>query len=417
MASRTVAHAETETTPGGAFQRDVYESTSLIRDRFSKIIEAKCPGCRAVSSLADAFAIHRKLAWQVGKVAYAEDPFTAARHMPSARGIESWFAAAHDKGVAAELIESAREAWALFEALSERHAANQAEFEMLLESCSGEDDAATEIRWRQQAFLGNSFTWGARCRTLLALTVLMPSEDADRHFHAVQVRGLLGYRQTRPGVRWIVNQSVVTDDNAATRDTLQRVPLDPDGAAAHAGVPVLPAFCSDPMPALERRRTPDGMLHDEFAPGPVGLSGERTLVTGEVIRNIGPVHATADDRVAHFGSAVRTPAETLHLDLLVAEGLFGDVEREAVVFSDLASPVAFGDEHELRTSARVARLGRGLGMSQTPDIPGYAGLCDAVCGFAGIDPGGYELFRIRLEFPPVPTTVMVRHPLLEPGEF
>ena len=404
-------------TPGGSFERDVCESTGLIRDRFSKIIEAKCPGCRAVSSLADAFAIHRKLAWQVGKVAYAEDPFTAARHMPSARGIESWFAAAREKGVSAELIESAREAWARFEALSGRHAANQAEFEMLLESCSGDDDDATEIRWRQQAFHGNSFIWGARCRTLLALTVLMPSEDTERHFHAVQVRGLFGYRQTRPGVRWIVNQSVVTDDHAATRDTLQRVPLDPEGAAAHAGVPLLPAFCSDPVPALERRRTLDGMLHDEFAPGPVGLSGERTLVTGEIIRNIGPVHATADDRVAHFGSAVRTPAERLHLDLLVAEGLFGDVARKAVVFSDLTSPVAFGDEHELRTSARVTRLGRGLGMSQTPDIPGYAGLCDAVCGLAGIDPAGYELFRISLEYPPVPTTVMVRHPLLEPDAF
>ena len=402
--------------PGGAFQRDVYESTSLIRDRFSKIIENKCPGCRAVSSLAEAFEIHRKLAWQLGKVAYAEDAFTAARHMPSARGIESWFKAARGKGVPDELLDPAREAWARFDELSGRHAASRAEFEMLLESCSADDDAATEIRWRQQAYLGNGFTWGAQCRTLLALTVLMPSADRERHFHAVQVRGLIGYRQTRPGVRWIVNQSVVTDDNAETRDTLQRVPLDPEAAAVHAGVPVLPAFCSDPMPALERRRTPDGLLHDEFAPGPVGLSGERTLVTGEVIRNIGPVHATDQDRVAHFGSAVRTPAETLHLDLLVAHGLFGEVEREAVVFSDLASSVAFGDEHELRVSAGVVKLGRGLGMSQTPDIPGYAGLCESVCDLAGIDPDGYELFRVRLEYPPVPTTVMVRHPLLEPGE-
>jgi hypothetical protein len=389
----------------------------MVRDSFSRIIELKCPGSKAVTSVAEAFGIHRKLAWQVAKVAYAEDPFAAARHMPPAKSLEAWLKAARKAGVPDGLIDAARAAGVRFESLAETHASSRAEFEMLLESCGPGSDEASDAKWRQQAFLGNSYTWGAHCRTLMAFCVLMPSEDRARHFHAVQVRGLIGFRQTRPGVRWIVNQSVVADDQARATPGLDRVPLDPAACDAHAGVPVLPAFCSDPMPALERRRTPDGMVHDEFAAGPVGQAGERTLVTGEIVRNIGPVHATEQDRTAHFGTAVRTPAEALHFDLFVKSGLFGDVERELRVFSDLASQISFEDQDALETSARMSRLGRGLGLAHTPDVPGYADLTAAVCAAVSIDPDEYELFRVRVEYPPIPTTVMFRHPLLDAGRF
>lgn len=401
-------------SPTHPFEADTLAAVSAARSSFARIIELKCPGSKAVTSVADAFGIHRKLAWQVSKVAYTEDPFAAARHMPAPKSLEVWLRAAGDAGVPGNFLDAARSAAARFETLAESHASNRAEFEMLLESCGDNPDDASDTKWRQQAFLGNSYTWGAHCRVLMAFCVLMPSEDRDRHFHAVQVRGLIGFRQTRPGVRWIVNQSAVADDQARMTPGLDRRPLDPRAAETHAGVPVLPAFCSDPMPRLERRRTPDGMIHDEFASGPVGQTGERTLVTGEIIRNIGPVHATEQDRVAHFGTAVRTPAELLHFDLFVRRGLFGTVERDLRVFSDLASAISFEDCDALETSARIARLGSGLSMAQTPDVPGYADLTAAVCASVAIDPDDYELFRVRVEYPPLPTTVMVRHPLLDP---
>lgn len=408
----TPPFVQTDRRPAG-FQKDTVDAVSRVRDSFSRIIELKCPGSKAVTSVADAFGIHRKLAWQVAKVAYADDPFAAARHMPASKSLQVWYKAATDAGVPLDLIESARRAGMMFETLAETHASSRAEFEMLLESCGADSDEGSDAKWRQQAFLGNSYTLGAHCRTLMAICLLMPSEDTPHHFHAVQVRGLIGFRQTRPGVRWIVGQSVVADDQARAAQALDRQPLDPHAAQAHAGVPVMPAFCSDPMPALERRQTPDGVVHDEFAAAPVGQSGERTLVTGEIIRNIGAVHATEQDRIAHFGAAVRTPAEVLHFDLLVRASLFGGVERELRVFSDLASAISFDDRDALDTSARVSRLGRGLGLAHTPDIPGYTDLSASVCASVGIDPDDYELYRVRMEYPPLPTTVMIRHPLLD----
>ena len=93
---------------------------------------------------------------------------------------------------------------------------------------------------------------------MMGVCVLMPSDDKEDYFHLAQIRGLMGYRQSRPGVRWLLNQSVAVDDHVAHEQSMERVALDPDAALAHNGVPVLPEFCSSPMPAFTRTKTPDG---------------------------------------------------------------------------------------------------------------------------------------------------------------
>ncbi|GJM18211.1 MAG: hypothetical protein DHS20C14_04240 [Phycisphaeraceae bacterium] len=401
-------------TGAGTFEAEAVDAIAAVRDAFARIIELKCPGPKAVTGLCDAFGIHRKLAWQVSKVAYTEDPFAAARHMPSDKSLSAWLEAARAVGVPASLIDAARLAGERFEQIALAHASSRVELDMLLESCGASRDVDADAKWRQQSFVGNSYTWGAHCRVLLAMSVLTPSEDRERFFSIVQVRGLIGYRQTRPGVRWLVNQSVVLDDEARQTTGLVRTALDPRAAVGRDGVPVMPAFCSDPVPELTRRVGADGMVNDEFVSGPVGQTGERTLITGEMVHNIGAVHATEHDKVAHFGTAVRIPAEMLHYDMFVRAGMFGDVERELRVFSDIASPVAFDEADALPVPEGIARLGRGVSLAQTPDVPGYADLAASVFGAIGRDPADYELYRIRMAYPPMPTTVMVRHDLLEP---
>ncbi len=398
------------------FQADTVEAIRIAREAYCQIIEAKCPGSKAVSAVSEAFGIHRKLAWQLIKVAYAEDPFIAAKHMPSSRSISVWIQAAESCGIDDGLIEAVRQAGQRFQSLIDTHAASKAEFDILIESSNSVKDAHSEERWRQHSFAGNSFTWGAHCRVLMAMCILMPSDDREDHFHMAQIRGLMGYRQTRSDVRWVVNQSVALNDDVEHETAMQRVAIDPQAASAHNGVPVLPEYCSDPMPALTRSKTHDGMMQDEFLSSEVGLQGQRTLVTGELLRNIAPTHATPADKIAHFGTAVRIPAEMLHFDLYVRAGLFGEVERELRVFSDIASAVAFNDSDVLSVSDTITRLGRGLTLAQSPDLSGHHDLTRSIFDRIGLNPGEYELYRIRMAFPPMPTTVMMKHELLPKEE-
>lgn len=394
------------------FEQDAVEAVSLARETYARVIELKCPGSKAVSAVAQALGIHRKLAWQLVKVAYSEDPFVAAKHMPSPRSVEAITSAVRKQGMDDALVEAIHRASLRFQSLMTTHAADRAEFDMLVESHCRDGDHQDDHRWRQHSFEGNSFTWGAHCKTLLALSIMAPSDERDRHFHMVQVRGLLGFRQTRPGVRWVVNQSVAVDDEKRPESGMRRQALDPTAAAAHNGVPVLPEFCSNPVPQLVRSAGPDGMMQDEFVSGEVGLQGERTLVTGEVLRDIAPTHATEHDKIAHFGSAVRTPTEMLHFDLFVRVGLFGEVQRELCVFSDIAASVSFAESDKLVVRESISHLGCGLGMAQAPDLPAYHDLLRSVFRRMALDPSEYELYRIRIAYPPFPATVMVRHPLL-----
>lgn len=399
---------------GDGFEADTIEAVTRIRDAYARIIETKCPDSKAVTSISDAFGIHRKLAWQVVKVAYADDPFIATRHMPPGKSIALWLDSAKAAGVDEGLIESARAACDRLEAVISTHASSRSEFEMLIESVGQAADVQTEEKWRQHAFMGNSFTLGVQCRVIMSLNILMPSDSVEDHFHSVQVRGLMGYRQTRPNVRWVVNQSVLIDDDNKDVRAMTRQPLDPGTAEKFGGVPVLPEFCSDPMPALTRIDVNEHMKQDELLSGGVGLTGQRTLVTGEILRNVAPTYATSEGKRAHFGIGVRIPAEMLHYDLLVYKGLFGEVERELVVFSDIVSQVTFDERDRICVSDEIKKLGRGVALAQAPDIAGYPDLARSVCERLAIDPDDYELYRIRMAYPPMPSSVVFRHKMPPP---
>ncbi|GMV27384.1 MAG: hypothetical protein AMXMBFR58_34150 [Phycisphaerae bacterium] len=406
----------TELVAQKSFETEASAAVLEVRSLFAQAVEARGVATGSVTEVASGFGIHRKLAWQVAKVAYSADPLVAARQIPTGRSLGVWLDAARAVGVAEALVEQMRAAVERFETLAGTHAADRAELEMLLESCGGSVDPEAAARWREQSFTGNSFTWGARCKVLMATMVLHPSEDRQGWFHLAQVRGLFSFRQLRPGVRWIVNQSVVAHDDAKAVGSVVRRPLDAAAAERHGGVPVLPRFCSSPMPSLARRRSDEGVVQDEFLSGPVGLAGERTLVTGEVIRNLGPAHATPQNTVAHFGSAIRTPAEKLQMDMFVHRSLFAGVERELRVFSDLGSNIAFGEDDALLAPERIVHLGRGVGLAQTPDIPGYTDLARAVFEALGADASEYDLYRVCMAYPPMPSSVMIRHPFPpEPG--
>jgi hypothetical protein len=396
-----------------SFEGAVVPAVHAVRDAFARIIECRSPGARVVTALAEAFGVHRKLAWQVSKVTYSEDPFVAARYIPSPRGMEAWLEAARTVGVPKALLDRARVAAERFADLAASHASSRDELEMLLESCASKgngDEEDSHARWREQSFRGNSFVWGAHCRVLMALMVLLPSDDVEGHFHCAQVRGLIAYRPTRAGVRWVVNQSVVNDDRARVGAQVRRVPLDEDGARAHAGVPIIPSLCSRPLPRLSRRGVA-GMMVDEFVAAGVGQRAERTLVTGEVARNLGPARLAKAGSFGHFGTGVRIPAEALHLDLFVHRTLFdGGASRDLRVFSDLAAPASSDEADSLPVPERITELGAGLSLAHTPDIPGYTDLAGEVFERLGADPPEFTLLRVRMAFPPMPTSVMVRLP-------
>lgn len=396
--------------PVHTFEDDISTDVPEIQDLFARVVETCCgQGDVGITAIAKCLGVHRKLAWQVRNVAYSSDPYQATRFMPTAAGIDALVRGLEKDDTGQAFVNDLRRASDTFEDLVTRHAGDRTSLEMMVEARSEAGSEPPDLKWREKAYLGNSFIWGAQARTQLSISILNFSRDKSDWFDLAQVRALVDLRRVRPNLHWLVSQSVIHDGDEPDRAPI-RVPLDEEAATQMNGVPVIPEFCSDPQPQLRRRPIAGGLVNDELLPAPVGFSGQQTIVTGELIRELSPVYATSPDRRALFATVVRTPAEVFVFDQFVHKDLFPKVERELCVFSELNSPVAQDENDRLPVPETIEHRGRGISVARTPDVNGYADMLRGVFGRLAWSPDEFNLYRIRMAFPPMPTSVVIRHP-------
>jgi hypothetical protein len=398
-------------SPIDAFQRDAERIVTRIRTSFLSVIEAVCGGSPRAYEVADAFGIHRKLAWQIWNVTYDAEPIRAVRYMPTARGIQAWRKSAEKLGTTADLLQQLDDAARLFDELTHTHAPNREMLEMMLGACEPRLDEREEERWRKQAFMGNAYVFGVRAKTYLTTLVLHPSAR-EGYFDLARVHGLIGLARTRPNVRWPFAQAVV--HSGESERFPRRTPILPSDATRRSGVPLMEEFCSQPLPPVARHKGQYGMLEDELLPGPIGQTGESTVITGEVARELASIYKTEPGEDAHFGTGVRTPCEALVYDHLVHHQLFPGVERRLRVYSELICPVSRDERDLLRVSENVQRLGRGTARLRTAEVPRYGELIQRLMEQMGWNPKDFDVYRIRMRYPPLPAAVMLQHDLPDP---
>ncbi len=395
------------TAPPEEFQADVLRVIPELQRQTGRVLEEVGGSTAELAALCERLGIHRKLAWQVRRFAHCPDPFRAARLLPTPGGLRTFVAAARSAGAEPEVVEAIEAAGRACEQLSARHAGGREGLDLLAEGCASEGDPDFEAEVRRQAFQGNAFIWGVRSRLFLATIVLAPSPSREGWFDCAQVRGLYGLQRMRPGVRWTLNHSVVRDEGLATAP--RREPLDPEAAARAGGVPLLGRFTA--CGAGIERTARGTELYDRIAPGPVGQLGEEQVVTGEVMRELSPTRTDRENRRAFFGTAVRTPTELLVMDQFVHRSLFPGVERRLCVFGELSDQSTTDETDLLPVTASIQSLPAGPRVPGVPEAPRYAELLAHVFDRMGFPQEEFELHRVRIPYPPVPSSVLLRHPV------
>lgn len=387
--------------------REIEHVLERTREILAAIIEAVSGGTPRAQDVTDDFAVHRKLGWQVWNIAYADEPLEAIRFMPNPRGIEVFRASAAQQGVPEELLARLDESVEQFQQIIRTHAGDRELLEMMVESGNARPDDSAEVRWRKQAFTGNSFIWGVRAKCLLATLMLHPSRK-DGYFDMVRIHGLLELVRTRATVRWPFAQSVVQTKDGREH-TPVRQPLMESPLVRDIGVPLMEPFCSQPLPAVQRRTGRSGMLEDELLPGPVGQTGASTVVTGEIVRQVAPITPSKPGQVALFGAGVRTPAEVFITDHFVHRDLFPAAERELRVFGEMISPTTQDERDCIPVADRIQHLGRGLARVRTAEVPQYADILGTALEKTGWAADDFDVYRVRMRYPPMPVAVMIRY--------
>ena len=91
--------------------------------------------------------------------------------------------------------------------------------------------------------------------------------------------------------------------------------------------------------------------------------------------------------------------------------LFPGVVRELRVFGELISPTTQDERDLLPVGDRLQHLGRGIDRVRTADIPDYGEMLDTVFSITGWNAKDFEVYRVRMRYPPIPASVMLRHAL------
>jgi hypothetical protein len=89
--------------------------------------------------------------------------------------------------------------------------------------------------------------------------------------------------------------------------------------------------------------------------------------------------------------------------------MFPNVTRELRVFGELISNTTRDERDRLPVAERLQHLGRGVERVRTAEIPRYAEILGAAFEKTGWDPDDFDVYRVRMRYPPIPVSVMVRH--------
>jgi hypothetical protein len=391
------------------FAADLQAHFGAVQRRLGAIVESVCGGAPKAQTITDRFGVYRKLGWQVWQVVYSNEGLAALQHLPNPASLKVWNDAAVRAGVGADLIQRLDESIESFHRCAQLHAEDRTMLDMLVDSQDATRDLDVEAKWRKQMFLGNAYVWGARAKCMRATALIYPSRSRKDYFDMVRLQSLIGLVRNRPGIRWPLAQLLIRDSEGR-KLSFGRVPLSMSPAVKETGVPLLEEFCSKPLPAVQRRPGPMGMVEDELLPGPVGQAGATDVVMGERLEAVAPAWADKPGETSSFGTGVRTPCEVFISDQLVHKELYPGAQRELCVFGELITPLSRDERDRIPVADRVQHLGRASDGIATGEFPKYGDMIELAIRATGYTPEDFDVYRVRMRYPPLPVSVILRQP-------
>jgi len=371
-------------------------------------------GVRKAADLHKALQLDRKLAWQFYKIATADNPLSVGSSVPKKVSLARLFKAATDRNVPEHVVDRAAAAFDQFEKFVAGHAGDREVFGSMISSLESTSADQLDLAHKKASFKAASHFLGVQAKTMLQCWMMLPGEQPNTH-DVASVRGMFGLKRLRADVPWVISRLRTDHTDGQVMNSLKHEPLDPGGLGPH-GITLLKDFCSQPLPEFRTRKSPFGTIEVELVGEKVGRASLVTCLTGEVTRCGLPTHRIEDHTVHSTCAQVRTPCEVLIHDFIVFEDLFGPIKPRLAVGSDHRDTHSHlhlrpNDVLPVRESLRY--LGRGPDCLHSADVPRYAEMFRTVTARLGWDADRFDVYRCRIEYPLMPSSVMIEIDLSE----
>ncbi len=165
-----------------------------------------------------------------------------------------------------------------------------------------------------------------------------------------------------------------------------------------------------------------GPEYGELISQGLGKGAATTFIGGHLVRGAIPRYRDEGNPIGANFVRVRIPSEVVLLDLLIREDTYGALTPTTYARAEHCGELPYlrilDGAMQLDPREPVAYLGKGCSVLYTPDVPGYAELGRYVFERLGADPEQFDLYRCRVEYPVLPSTVAMAFdlPAAPPGE-
>lgn len=411
----------TATEPLGddvGFERDTREVVGELRGALAGLIAAlPAPDGGRVRRAADlqrTLEIGRTLAWQVYKVAHAADPLGEVDQVPKPAAMRGFFeAVARLGGREAELGEAVA-VYDRFDHLVRSQAGSRSAFNAMASALQDDGLEKVYLTNRRTMFKAQSQILGIEADAHLNCFIYAPCGADDRLIDAVGLHGYLGLRRYRRDVGCVVSSMRALDDDGTPRDSGGAEPL--TASTAYPGIGLVPEFCSEPLPEFRCEHIRDGRTLVEVLPNGIGTQSALTCLFGHVFRGAFSRYRNDQETCQNSATNVRIPSRVMVQDSLVHRGLFEEAAREAKVLTDhdyVGEAPSSRARDLLPVREAVEHIGRGPAVVATPDVPRYEQIVRFALDRLGWDPQDFDLYRCRIEYPIMPSSVVTQFTLRE----
>ncbi|MGD8453327.1 MAG: hypothetical protein PVJ57_16060 [Phycisphaerae bacterium] len=397
---------------GGPFLQDVETVLQRIRSTLAAVVAAVPPRGTLVKAaqLQRALKLDKKLSWKLAKIIVANSPFSVAPYVPGPANMTHFLQAAARCGVPREVIEAAAKAGEEFQKVVESHAGDRTAFDSMISSLAGTADADQIIQQqRRTVFRGQRLIFGVHAKALISTVIFRPASDT-RLMDYVHVKGFISLRRLRPDSPLLFAQYCTFGADGEIKD-IRREPIDPvpDGGT---GIAMLREFCSQPLPEHRIVQACPGVLCAEFVSDGLGKKAAITCFEGHLAPG-GAIRRGEDGAARPFGggTTIRVPCETLLLDVLVHEEMRGQFTPRVFTCADymggVTAPHLSDKSLHLEPRESIDYVGKGPSALSTPDYTRYEELGRYVFERLGWDGERFDVFRCRVEYPVLPSSVIV----------
>lgn len=316
----------------------------------------------------------------------------------------------------ATLLENVNRALDDFEELIRIHAGDRASFKIMFTDCARTGRGAADLVNRRTAFRATSSIWGVQAKTHLQTALVQPGDDPHLT-HLAMVKGFYKLRQLRADAAWTIARTRYMDSDRVVRRSYTLSPIDPAFEGIQ-GISLLGDFCSRPLPKIREVNMGGGLVRWEVMGNGIGDTAAITCVEGNVAYNVASRYRDEHNPFGETAATVCVPIEVVIVDFIIREDTFGPIAPTAAVYGKLPGSTLFPSTEpecdRLAMDESVTHLGKGPSVLHTPDVPKYPEMARYIFDQLGWDGERFDVYRCRIEYPVVPSAVVIRHDMPDP---